>query len=53
MINEILRDLINTREVVSLINNAIVRTKEEKGYNKVVARSCKEIRREYTICKRT
>ena len=33
MINEILQDLINTREVVSFI---IVETEEEEGHNKVV-----------------
>jgi len=33
MINEILQDLINTREVVSFI---IVETGEEEGHNKVV-----------------
>jgi len=36
MINEILRDLINTREVVSFIDDIIVGTEEEKEHNKVV-----------------
>jgi len=36
MMNRILRDLINTGEVASFINNVIVGTKEEEGHNKVV-----------------
>ena len=34
--NEILQDFINTGEVTSFIDNIIVKTKEEKGHNKVV-----------------
>jgi len=36
MINEILRDLINTEEVVSFIDDIIVGTKEEERHDKVV-----------------
>jgi len=36
MINEILRDLINTGKVASFIDNVIVGTEEEKGYDKIV-----------------
>jgi len=35
--------LINTREVVSFIDNVIIRTEEEKGYNKVVAKVIKRL----------
>ena len=36
IINENLWNLINTREVASFINDVIVGTEEEKGYNEVV-----------------
>ena len=36
IINKILQDLINTRKVASFIDNAIVRTEIEKGYDKIV-----------------
>ena len=36
MINKILQNLINTREVASFINNIIVRTEDEERYNEVV-----------------
>jgi len=35
--------LINIREVVSFIDNVIIRTEEEKGYNKVVAKVIKRL----------
>ena len=41
MMNKILQDLFNTREVVSFIDNIIVGTKEEKGHNKVVRKVVK------------
>ena len=41
MMNEILWDLINTWEVMSFIDNVIVRTKKEKGHNKVVEKVVK------------
>jgi len=34
--NEILRDLINTREVASFIENIIVGTEKEEGHDEVV-----------------
>ena len=36
MINKILRNLINTRKVVSFTNDIIVRTEEKEGHGKVV-----------------
>ena len=36
IINKILQNLINTGEVASFINDVIVGTEEEKGYNEVV-----------------
>ena len=36
IINENLWNLINTREVASFINDVIVGTEEEKGYNEIV-----------------
>ena len=36
MMNKILQDLVNTREVVSFIDDVIVEAEEEKRYDKVV-----------------
>jgi len=36
MMNKILWNFINTREVASFIDNVIVETEEEKGYNEIV-----------------
>ena len=36
MINELLRDLINTEKVGSFIDNVMVEIENEKGYNKLV-----------------
>jgi len=36
IMNKILWDFINTREVASFIDNVIVETEEEKGYNEIV-----------------
>jgi len=36
MMNEILRDLVNTREVASFIENIIVGTEKEEGHDEVV-----------------
>ena len=36
IINKILWNLINIRKVVSIIDNVIIRTKEEERHNKVV-----------------
>ena len=35
IMNEILRNLINTREVVSFINNVIIEVKKKKEHNKI------------------
>ena len=43
IMNEILKDLINTREVVSFINNIIVETEKEKGHDKVVEEVVKRL----------
>ena len=43
MINKILQDLINTREVISFIDDVIVGTEEEKGHNKVVEEVVKRL----------
>ena len=43
MINEILQDLINTGEVVSFIDDIIVRMKEEKGHDEVVEKVVKRL----------
>ena len=42
MINNILQNLINTEEVVSFIDDLIVKT-EEKEYNKVVVKVVKRL----------
>ena len=34
--NKLLRDLINTRKVAAFIDDVIVRTEREEGYNEVV-----------------
>ena len=36
MINKILQDLINTRKVVSFIENMIVRIEKKEKYNKII-----------------
>jgi len=36
MMNKILRNLINTGEVASFIDNVLVGTKEEEKHNKIV-----------------
>jgi len=41
--NEILWDLINTREVANFINNVIVGTDGEEEYNKVVEEVVKRL----------
>ena len=43
MMNKILRNLINTREVASFINNVIVGTEEKKGYDKMVEEVVKRL----------
>ena len=41
IINEILQDLINTREVTSFIDDIIVRMEKEEGYNEVAKEAVK------------
>ena len=41
MINEILQNLINTGEVAIFINNVIVKTKKEEGYDEIVEKLVK------------
>ena len=43
MMNEILRDLINTGEVASFIDDIIVETGEEERHNKVVKKIVKKL----------
>ena len=43
IINEILWDLINTREVVSFIDNIIVRTEEEEEHDKIIEEVVKRL----------
>jgi len=35
MINKILQDLINTKEVVSFIDDVVVKTEKEEGHDKI------------------
>jgi len=43
MMNELLRDLINTGKVAVFINNVIVGTEDEKEYNELVAEVVKRL----------
>jgi len=43
IMNEILQNLINTREVRSFINNFIVKTKKEIGHDKVMKEVIKRL----------
>ena len=43
MINKILWNLINTGEVISFIDDVIVGTEEEEGYDKVVEEVVKRL----------
>ena len=43
IINEILWDLINTREVVSFIDNIIVRTEEEEEHDEIIEEVVKRL----------
>jgi len=43
MMNEILRDLINTIKVASFIDNIIVGTKEEEGHDEIVEKVIRRI----------
>ena len=43
MMNEILQDLINTRKVVSFIDNIIVETEKKAGHNEIVEEVVKRL----------
>ena len=43
MINELLRDLINTGKVAAFIDDVIVGTETEEGHNKVVTEVIKRL----------
>jgi len=43
IINKILWDLINTREVVSFIDDVIIRTEKEKEHDKAVKEVVKQL----------
>jgi len=43
IMNEILWDLINTRKVASFIDDVIVRTEEEAGYDEIVKEVVKRL----------
>jgi len=43
MINEILRDLINEEKVVAFVDNVLVVTEIEKGYDKIVKKILKRL----------
>ena len=43
MMNELLRDLINTGKVVAFIDNVIVRTETEEGYDELVVEIIKRL----------
>jgi len=44
MINELLRDLINTGKVVAFIDDIIVETEEEEGHDKLVTEIIKRLK---------
>ena len=43
MMNNILRDLINTGEVAAFMDNVLVETEEEKGHNEIAKEMLKRI----------
>ena len=43
MMNELLRDLINTGKVAAFIDDVIIGTDEEEGYNEMVAEVVKRL----------
>ena len=43
MMNELLRDLINTGKVVAFINDVIIETKEKEGHDEIVAEVIKRL----------
>ena len=51
MMNELLRDLINTEKVRNLIDNVMVRTESKKGHNKLVEKILRRIEKNYLYIK--
>ena len=45
IMNELLRDLINTGKVVAFIDNVIVRTEDEKGHDELVVEIIKRLKK--------
>ena len=45
MINELLRDLINTGKVAAFIDDVIVRTETEKGHDNIVAEVIRRLKK--------
>jgi len=43
IINEILKNLVNIRKVVSFINNVLVGSEEDEGYDKVVEKVVRKL----------
>jgi len=43
MMNELLQDLINTRKVVSFIDNVIIGTEMEEGHDEIVKEVVKQL----------
>ena len=43
MMNELLRDLINTGKVAAFIDNIIIGTEDEEGHNELVAEVVKRL----------
>ena len=46
IINEILRNLINTRKVASFTNDIIVETEEKEGHDKIVKKVVKRLEKD-------
>jgi len=44
MMNDILRDLINTEEVVAFMDNVLVETEEDKGHDKIIEEVLKRMK---------
>ena len=49
--NKILQNLINTREVVSFIDNVIVDIKKGERYDEIVEKVVRRLAENYFICK--
>jgi len=51
MMNNILRNLINTGEVAAFMNNVLVGTEEEKGHNEIVEKMLKKMEENHLYIK--